>query len=109
MNHYILVLVSGILVCQAVSGNDGMECIRELHELEVSVLSRGSNIDALTEAFFPVNCHESVGVEVYYHFTSSLNYSEKVLLYIHFIHEDSKTGYMIYHCTVGHKEFAVKY
>ena len=45
---------------------------KKLHELEESLLSRQSNIDALTEAFFPVNRHESSAINAYYYFNGSL-------------------------------------
>ena len=63
----LVVVLCLMLLPAIVVTEDHKGCISTFNELEKSLLSREANLDALKEAFFPVNCQMSITVEIYYY------------------------------------------
>ena len=56
-----------LLSCDEVIGKQ-FDCVRSFSELERSLISKDSNLDSVSNAFYPPNRQVSIAANVYYFF-----------------------------------------
>ena len=57
-----------LLLCDEVRG-EHFDCVRTFTELEKSLTKRDSNIESMSDAFYPPNRQVSIAANVYYYFS----------------------------------------
>ena len=57
-----------LLLCDEVRGEQ-FDCVRTFTDLEISLISRDSDIDSMSDAFYPPNRQVSIAANVYYFFS----------------------------------------
>lgn len=69
---YRVVSVLAILLHVVAAESGGEDCIRTLHDLKESYLSRKDNTDSMQRALLPPNSPSHFQINIYYHFTTTV-------------------------------------